>query len=130
MTTIASNFKYSPLTIIKKPTKDTNIQPGTVMVDFDFIFLLGVIATKWWINHNKKRIRIYLPESKRCLAQALKLEWGGTISNISRPKHLGVMWQATSTRSFIKIEEAATTVKSWLPPEFYKQLMAFMRVHS
>ena len=90
------------------------------------MFLLGVISSKWWINHNKKRMRIYLPEHKRYLAQALKAEWGGTVSTITRPKHRGVMWQTTSTRSLKRIEKATREMSPWLPPEFHKQLAAFM----
>jgi len=107
----------------------SSMVPYPVNFDLDFIFLLGVISSKWWINHNKKRIRVYLPESKKYLAQALKREWGGTISNINRPKHHGIVWQTTSTRFLRKIREAAEDCKSWLPPEFYQQLTAFMRVH-
>ena|SRR5579859_6759236 len=107
-----------------------NTYPAPVNFDFDVIYLFGVMSSKWWINHDKKRIRVYLPESKRYLAQLLKSEWGGTISNVNRPKHHGVMWQTTSTRSLTKIGKAATAVKPWLPPEFYKQLTAFMTMHS
>ena len=99
-------------------------------VNRSFIFLLGVISSKWWINHNKKRIRIYLPESKRYLAHLLKREWGGTVSSINRDKHREVMWQTTSSRSLKQIKEAARKMKSCLPPEFYQQLTAFIRVHA
>ena len=97
--------------------------------NFDFIFLLGVISSKWWISHNKKRIRVYLPESKRYLAEALKATWKGTVSTITRPRHRGVMWQTTSTRSLNEIREIAESVKTRLPPEFYQQLSAFMNEH-
>jgi hypothetical protein len=96
---------------------------------FELIFLLGVISSKWWINHNKKQIRIYLPESKRYLAQALKLEWGGSVSSITRSKYHGIVWQTTSNRSLKKIAEAAKEMRPWLPLEFYQQLSAFMQEH-
>jgi hypothetical protein len=124
---MSKSFHNNP-EVIKK----VNSKISAIKLDPDslvFIFLLGVISTKWWINHNKKRIRVYLPESKRYLAQALKLEWGGTVSNINRDKHRGVMWQTTSTRSLKQIEEAAKLVKAWLPPEFYRQLIGFTRVY-
>lgn len=112
-----------------KNTKNKPIYsiPAPPSFDFDFIYLLGVISSKWWINHSKKRIRVYLPESKRYIAQALKREWGGTVSAVRRPNHLGVMWQVTSKRSLRKIKEAAKSVEPWLPPEFCQQLMMFTR---
>jgi hypothetical protein len=117
----------NPDTIKDKRNKNKNIHPGKV--SFTFIFLLGVISAKWWIDHSNKRIRIYLPESKRYLAEALKEEYGGTLSNIRRDRHRGVMWQTTSTRSLKEIKEAARLVRTWLPPEFYTQLSMFLAEH-
>jgi len=74
-------------------------------------------------------MRIYLPETKRYLALALQQEWGGTVSRINRDKHHNVMWQITSTRSLQAIREAALAIKTWLPPEFYQQLMMFLQEH-
>ena len=108
-----------------KNRKRNNSPPDVNLI---FIYLLGVMSCKWWINHNKKRIRIHLPESKRYMALALKKAWGGTVSNSNNSTHRRILWQATSTKSFLKIEEAAKSVKSWLPPEFYKQLMSFIKV--
>ena len=122
-----NNFNQSPDDIKNTINSPTNNMPGPFNLTFMYIFLLGVISCKWCINHNKKRIRVYLPESKRYLAQALKLEWGGTISYVKRDKHRGVMWQITSTRSLKRIKEAAKDVKPWLPPEFYKQLTSFLQ---
>jgi hypothetical protein len=97
--------------------------------DFTLVFLLGMISTKWWIDHNKKRIRIYLPITKRYLATKLKANWGGSISNVNRKQNRGVIWQASSTRSFTKIREAAIRLRPWLPPEFHDQLTSFLNAH-
>ena len=126
MSAATMNLTNTPDAIINTAMIPKYINPPPVIPDFDFIFMLGLISSKWWINHDKKRIRVYLPESKRYLALALKREWGGTVSTVTGTEHSGVMWQTTSTRSLRKIKEAATTVKKWLPHEFYKQLMAFM----
>lgn len=125
MDTATINLNIAPDAIINKASIPKYIPPAPETIDFDFIFLLGLISSKWWINHDKKRIRIYLPESKRYLALALKYKWGGTVST----NRNGVMWQTASTRSLRKIREAAKVVKPWLPPAFYKQLMAFMTTH-
>ena len=98
--------------------------------NFIYLFLLGVISSKWWVTHNKKRIRIYLPESKRYIANQLKLEFGGTISSINRDKYRGLMWQVTSTDSLCRIKKVAKKFKSWLPSEFYEQLTAFLKTHA
>lgn len=116
---------YQTPVVISRKTKPAKAnQP--IVVNLTFMFLLGVIACKWWINHTKKRIRIYLPVTKRYLAEALKHEWGGTIVTITRGKHRGIMWQTTSTRSFNKIKAAMTLVQESLPPEFVTQLDLFM----
>ena len=114
-----------PEAIKAQPKTMTNAHPNEV----NFTFILGVIACKWHINHNKKRIRIFLPESKRYLAKALKLNFGGTISTVSRPKSHGIMWQATSTKSFKQIREVARKTNNWLPPEFNKQLLDFLNIY-
>lgn len=102
-------------------------KPGPVSLVF--IYLLGVISAKWWIDHRKKRIRVYLPESKRYIARLLKLEFGGSISNVVRTNQRSVMWQATSTHSLLKIKEAANKFNRWLPPDFHQQISAFVKTH-
>jgi hypothetical protein len=125
--TITTTLNNKPVSY--KPATRINNANQPEEVNFLFIFLLGIIASKWCINHNKKRMRIYLPETKRYLALALQQEWGGTVSRINRDKHHNVMWQITSTRSLQAIREAALAIKTWLPPEFYQQLMMFLQEH-
>ena len=120
-----NNFISAPDATIKTASIPKYMLPAPDNRAFDFIFLLGLISSKWWINHNKKRIRVHLPESKRYLALALKQKWGGTVYTNQHK----VMWQTTSSRSLKKIKEAAEGVKPWLPREFYKQLMSFMTKH-
>jgi hypothetical protein len=88
-------------------------------------FLLGVVASKWWVNHRWKRIRVGLPLSKRYLADALKRQFGGTVHRIKRYNRAGVTWQVTSTRSFKRIQEAALESQAGLPPEFILDLRRF-----
>ena len=93
--------------------------------NFTFIFLLGVIGSKWWINHSSHRIRVYLPESKRYIARLLKLEWGGTLCSIKRGTNVGVMWQTASSDTILTIAKAARKYSPWLPSELIQQLNAF-----
>ncbi len=92
---------------------------------FMHFFVLGILASKWWINHNRKRIRVHLPESKRYLAGALRDQYGGIIHTIKSPRR-GVVWQITSDKSLGLIRESLKKVKDYLPPEFSKQLESFL----
>lgn len=89
-------------------------------------FLLGVVATKWWINHSHQRVRVHLPESKRHLARELKGLFGGTVHVIKRPGKQGVTWQITSKESFALLEKAVRRVSDGLPDEFLKAMTAFL----
>lgn len=93
---------------------------------FEPLFLLGVMSSKWWISHERKRIRVHLPVTKKYLADMLKYQFGGTVHTIRRPNQSGITWQATSDESFTRIKKAAQRFKSGLPAEFKKQLFAFL----
>ena len=87
---------------------------------------MGVLASKWWISHERKRIRIYLPKTKSYLIHMLKEQFGGTVHVVNRDKQHGLMWQATSTKSFRIIEKAVLRLKSGLPIEFQRNIKAFL----
>ena len=91
------------------------------------IFLFGVIASKWCVNHRRKRLRVHLPASKKYVADLLGREFGGTV-HVAR-NNAGVTWQITSDDSLLRLKKVAQKVKSGLPPEFYKQLTAFIAVY-
>ena len=89
-------------------------------------FLFGIISSKWYISHSRKRIRVHLPISKKYIAEVLLLQFGGTMHISKLPKHQGVVWQITSDKSLKKIKEAALRVRAGLPKEFRAQLAAFL----
>ena len=92
-------------------------------------FLMGLLASKWWISHERKRIRIYLPKTKSYLIYLLKEQFGGTAHIVNRDSQHGMMWQATSTKSFRAIEKAVLRLKSGLPIEFQRNIKAFLAEH-
>lgn len=92
--------------------------------------MLGVIGCKWWINHRTKRIRVYLPESKRYIANYLQLNLGGTVSSVRKAQHTGVMWQTADGKTILAIKKAAKSYKKWLPPELLVQLERFTKAHN
>lgn len=89
-------------------------------------FLLGVLSSKWFINHNRKRIRVHLPESKRTLAETLQKRFGGTITTVKRKNQSGVSWQATSDTSLRKIKQAVQLAKHGLPDDVRLQINGFL----
>ena len=88
-------------------------------------FLLGVIASKWCINHRRKRIRVSFPLTKRYLADQLKLHFGGTIYKVNQTHQISVTWEITSTKSFNRLYKAAQQNSTGLPEEFVTALRNF-----
>jgi hypothetical protein len=104
-------------------------KPSTIAPPLSLPFILGLLCAKWCVNHTKKRIRIYFPESKRYAVQLLKQQFGGTVTTLVRSNSRCVVWEASNNRSLKQIKEVANQFSDWLPREFYKQLAHFMRVH-
>ena len=109
-------------------SRQTKMMPPKTMpkkFNFTMMFLLGVVGCKWWIDHQRRRIRIYLPESKRYLAQFLQQHLGGTVSTVRRAEHTGVMWQTANGATITAIKKAAKKYSSWLPSELVVQFERF-----